>query len=140
MKISDVPQDSGISEDVQVVSYATGEDGRYVKVGSKGWEPINVANGLAWQEIAADVRQAMVKIQKGKLSVLAYYMAASQMDVALLARYTGFFKWRVRRHLQPQVFAGLKPVVKKKYAALFKITLDELQTLPEHPMGENTHD
>ena len=136
MKISDVPQDSGISEDVEVVSYATGEDGRYVKVGSKGWEPINVANGLAWREIEADVRQAVDGIRQGKLSVLAYYMVVSQMDVGLLARYTSFFKWRVKRHLKPKVFAGLKSSVKEKYAALFKITVAELERLPENPLGE----
>lgn len=138
MKISDVPQDSGISEDVQVVSYATEEDGRYVKVGSSGWEPINVANGLAWDEIREEIRLTVAEIEQGTLSTLAYYMVASQMDVGLLARYTGLFKWRVKRHLRPQVFAGLKPALKEKYARLFKIPLTELEHLPPHPLGKQT--
>ncbi len=136
MKISDVPQDTGISEDIQVVSYATEDDGRYVRVGSRGWEPVNVANGLAWQEINAGLRETLAEVNCGRVSVLAYYMVVNQMDVALLARYAGFFRWRVKRHLAPRVFAGLKPAVKAKYAEIFKITVAELEHLPSDPLGE----
>ena len=136
MKISDVPQDIGISEDIQVVSYATEEDGRYVKVGSRGWDPINVANGLAWEQVAETIRQTIVEIHKGKRSPLAFYMVLNQMDVPLLAHYTGFFKWRVKRHLKPKIFARLKPAVKEKYAALFKVSTAELEHVPDLPSSE----
>lgn len=133
MKIEDVPQDIGISEDIQVVSYATEDDGRYVKVGSRGWDPINVANGLAWEQIEDSIRQTVANVKSGKLSSLAVYMVLNQMDVALLARYTGLFKWRVKRHLKPSVFAKLKPVIKEKYAMLFKISVAELDVVPDLP-------
>ncbi len=131
MKTSDVPQDSGISEDVEVVSYAVREDGRYVKVGSRGWEPVNVANGLAWQQVDQTIRETVLAIEQGQQSSLAYHMAMHQMDVALLARYTGLFKWRVKRHLRPKIFAKLKPGIKERYATLFKISLEELEQVPE---------
>ena len=130
MKISDVPQDVGISEDVQVVSYATEEGGKYVKASSRGWDPINVANGLAWEQIEETVRQTVIEIEQGLLSPLAFYMTVNQMDVALLARYTGLFKWRVKRHLKPKVFAKLKPAMKEKYAILFKISVSDLEHVP----------
>ncbi len=136
MKIADVPQDVGISEDIQVVSYATDEDGRYVKVGSSGWEPINVANSIAWAEIAESVRTTVADIKQGRLSPLAFYMAVHQMDVALLANYTGFFRWRVKRHLKPCVFAKLKSVHKEKYAALFRISVAEFEHIPSLASGE----
>ena len=138
MKISDVPQDIGISEDIQVVSYATGEDGRYVKVGSRGWEPINVANGLAWEQIAETIQATVAEIDRGKQSPLAFYMVLNQMDVSLLSHYTGFFKWQVRRHLKPRIFARLKPVIKEKYADLFKISISELEHVPALPIGEKS--
>jgi len=131
MKKSDVPQDTGISEDIQVVSYATEDDGRYVKVGSSGWEPINVANGLAWQEIDDEICTTIADIKRGILSPLAFYMVASQMDVALLAQYMSLFKWRVKRHLCPEVFARLKPRLKQKYATLFRVSVDDLERVPD---------
>jgi hypothetical protein len=131
MKIADVPQDCGISEEISVVTYATDEDGRYVKVGSRGWEPVNVANDLAWQQISETIRETVDRINRGELSLLAFYMVLNQMDAAMLARYTGFFKWRVKRHLKPGVFAGLSPAVKAKYADLFKISAAELEQMPD---------
>lgn len=131
MKKSDVPQDRGISEDIQVVSYATEDDGRYVKTRSRGWEPINVANGLAWEQIDETIRTTIADIKRGKLSPLAFYMVVNQMDVALLARYTGMFKWRVKRHLRPPVFATLKSGLKEKYATLFKVSVADLDHVPD---------
>ncbi len=135
MKISDVPQDIGISEDIQVVSYATEDDGRYVKVGSRGWDPINVANGLAWQQITETIAETVAAIDQGHQSSLAFHMVLNQMDVPLLAHYTGFYKWRVRRHLKPKIFAKLKPELKEKYAVLFKISIAELEQVPDFPLG-----
>ena len=131
MKISDVPQDCGISEDIPVVSYAVDDDGQYVKVGSRGWEPINVANSVAWQQISENIRETVVGIDRGELSSLAFYMVLHQMDVSLLAHYAGFFKWQVKRHLKPGVFAGLKPAIKEKYANLFKISMAEFEQVPD---------
>jgi hypothetical protein len=133
MKIADVPQDRGISEDVTVVSYAVAEDGRYVKVGSRGWEPVNVANGLAWEQVEQIICETVVEIENGTRSTLAYHMVVHQMDAALLAHYTGFFKWRVKRHLRPGVFGRLKPAVKEKYASLFHLSIAELEQVPPLP-------
>ena len=131
MKVKDVPQDPGITEGLQAVSYAVAEDGTYTKVGSSGWDPVNVANKIAWEQIDELVSIALEAIADGKQSPLAYYMAINQMDVALLANYSGLAKWRIKRHLKPKVFAKLKPVLAEKYAAIFKISPAELQQVPD---------
>ena len=49
MEKKDVPQDQGILGHIRVVCYATDENGEYVKSQSAGWEPTNIANGIAWE-------------------------------------------------------------------------------------------
>ena len=49
------------------------------------------------------------------------------MDVGLLAQHAGFFKWTVKRHFKPKVFAKLKPSTLEKYAVALKITVEELK-------------
>jgi hypothetical protein len=56
-------------------------------------------------------------------------MAKNQMDLTLLAQYSGMFRWRIRRHLKPAVFCMLKKPLLERYAALFKTTVDELTDL-----------
>ena len=49
-------------------------------------------------------------------SPLEYHMYRSRMDVALLSQTTGLFRWRVRRHFRPEVFARLSPRLRQRYA------------------------
>ena len=121
-----VPQDKGIAEGLKEVCYAVDGNGNYVLVPSAGWEPKNITNYQAWELIAEQLAAVRSQVHVGKMSLLAYHMARNQMDVSLLSQYTGFYQWRIKRHLKPRVFNKLKQSVLERYASLFKITVAEL--------------
>ncbi len=130
MRKQDVPQDCGVLEDNKIVNYALDGDGKYCLTTTAGWEPVNEANQLAWEEIQAQISAVRKDIIAGKLSTLAYYMTRAQMDVALLASYAGVAKWRVRRHLQPRPFKKLSATQLQNYAQLFEVSVQQLSELP----------
>jgi hypothetical protein len=131
MRRNDVPQDEALFGGWKEVSYAVDGDGRYVLVQSAGWEPANIANHMAWESIEAEVGAVLAKVRAGALSPLAYHMARHQMDPGLLAGYAGLFRWQVRRHMKPATFRRVSPAVADRYAALFRITRQELMSVPE---------
>ena len=133
---NEVPQDKGIAEGLEEVTYAVDDDGRYVLVPSTGWEPKNISNYQAWEIIASQIDTARQQVLANKLSPLAYHMARNLMDLPLLAQYMGIMRWRVKRHLQPKVFNKLKPEILKRYAVLLKVTVNELKdiTLVDDPV------
>ena len=131
MKKEDIPQDDMIYDGWRAVCYVVGDDGRYVIEKSAGWDVINVANFQAWEFITQKVDQVTKEILAGKVSILAYHMEQSQMNVSLLAKYVKLPKWRVRRHLKPSVFNHLKPMLLERYAKLFRVSVDELLEPPK---------
>ena len=131
MRSKDVPQDQGLFGDWKEVTYAVDDDGRYVMVPSAGWEPANIANHMAWESIDAEVGAVLARVRAGELSPLAFHMARHQMDPGMLAAYTGLFQWQVRRHMKPAVFRRIPPAVAGRYAAVFRITPEELMGVPE---------
>jgi hypothetical protein len=132
MKIDKVPQDRGmINDDRREICYAVDEDDRYVLAQSAGWEVKNIANDQAWELIRQQVADTLKKIKTGKLSPLAFHMVKNQMNVGLLAKYVRINRWRVKRHLKPEVFARLKPSVLEKYAEIFEIGIEQLSEIPK---------
>jgi hypothetical protein len=132
MKIKEVPQERGaISDNFHEVCYAVDDDGHYVLTASAGWEAKNIANNQAWEVIKQEVAKALKQIHSGKLSALAFHMAKNQMNTGLLAQYSGFSRWRVKRHLKPAIFKRLNPAVLKRYSDVFEITVKELQQFPD---------
>jgi hypothetical protein len=133
MKLSEVPQDRGMIDQnrLKEVCYAVDEDGSFVLAESAGWEPKNIANDLAWDLINEQVQKTLQKIRSGKLSPLAYHMERNQMGPGLLAKYSGFSRLRVRRHLKPAGFKRLKPDQLKRYAGIFGIDIADLAKIPE---------
>jgi hypothetical protein len=130
MKKDDVPQDPGIIEDYgHELCYAVDKQGKYDLVPSIGWEPKNIANKQAWQAIDQDIELALGEINKGRKSCLAYYMAKHQMDVGLLAKYMGLYRWQVKRHLKPAVFKRLEKKTLNAYAELFELSVSELESV-----------
>lgn len=133
MRKQDVPQDAGrMNDGVREISYAVDEDGRYVLVPSAGWEAKAVVNDQAWEIIEEEVTRQIRLVREGQRSPLAVFMARNLMEEGLLASYMGIARWRVRRHLRPDIFARLKPAFLERYAALFGVTVQEL-THPELP-------
>lgn len=133
MKKEDVPQQGGLNAGVREVNYATDSDGHYTLEPSVGWEAKNIALRHAWEEIIDQLRDAIAEIKAGKKSALAYHMVKNQMDVALLAQYSGVARWRVKRHLKPAVFAKLDTATLSPYAELFGVSIDALRIVPEKP-------
>lgn len=131
MKIDEVPQDRGIiPDDLHEICYAVDEGGNYVRVDSAGWEPKNIANHQAWEIIRAQAADALRNIRAGRQSLLAFHMAINQMNVSLLSQYVRMNRWRVNRHLKPDVFKRLKPDILRRYAEVFEITVEELLQVP----------
>ena len=127
MEKDKVPQDEGITAGItREVQYAVDENGKYVKTFSKGWEPKNIVNELAWEDIQELVDEADEKIKAGKASPIMHFMAKNQMNVALLADYVELSKWKVKKHLKPKGFKKLNQEQLENYAKVFNISIDEL--------------
>jgi hypothetical protein len=127
MEIDKVPQDEGITAGItREIQYAVDENGKYVKTFSKGWEPKNIVNELAWDDIHDNMKLANEEIQAGKASPIMFFMAKCQMNVALLAEYVELSKWRVKRHLKPRGFKKLNQDQLATYAKVLGVSVDEL--------------
>lgn len=133
MKKQEVPQHPGLFGERKAVCYALDEEGGYVLAPTAGWNPVNLANRQAWEELARELAAIHGEVLAGRKSPLAYHMAWRQMDAALLARYTGLFRWRVRRHLRPAIFARLDRGLLARYAEVLHLSVEELCRLPETP-------
>lgn len=130
MKKKDVPQDYGIFGEWHAICYVTDEKGEYVRTTSSGWEPTNIANGIAWEEIKKELADVVEKIKRHELSPLAYHMKKNLMDVKMLAQYTGIAAWKVKRHLRYRAFKDLDDAALQNYADIFSITPEQLRDVP----------
>ncbi|HUB59873.1 MAG TPA: hypothetical protein VL978_04175 [Puia sp.] len=133
MKKEEVPQDPGsLGKVTKEVCYATDDSGKYTTELSRGWEVKTGALDVAWQDIAERVAAAKEKVLRGEASPLLYFMELKLMDAGVLAGYTGFWKWQVRRHLRPAVFKHLPERKLRKYAEVFEVSVSDLNSLNAH--------
>jgi hypothetical protein len=117
MRERDVPQDgNAILEGHRKAVYAVGEDGKLRIVASRGWEVEETVTRQALDELERRAREARQRFLAGQSSPLEYHMYRARMDVALLAQATGLWRWRVRRHFRPDVFARLPAQLRRRYA------------------------
>jgi len=84
----------------------------------------------SWDAAESRLKEVSNKIKAGELSCIAWYMEKNLMELPMLSSYTGFMKWRIKRHLKPRVFRKLKPRILARYAAVFEIQTDELLNPP----------
>lgn len=136
MKINEVPQDKedfkGKSE-VHKLVYATREDGSYTSVNSEGWEAENLATTQAWEAVLEDLKETEEKVKSGQLSPVPYFMQKSLMELPVLAKYMGKWKWQIKRHFKPEVFRKLNEDTLKQYCAVFGTSLDEFRHFGQKP-------
>ena len=129
MKENEVPQDKedykGKSQ-IHKLMYATKEDGSYTQVNSEGWEVENMATRQAWEAVLEELKDIEARVKKGELSPIAYFMHKSLMELPVLARHMGKWKWQVKRHLKPDNFRKLDPDTLAQYARVFNISVDTL--------------
>jgi len=128
MKKEDIPQDTGaFGKITKEIQYATDAEGHYTTGLSNGWEVKNSANDAAWGDIEERVRTAKERVLRKEASPLLYFMELKLMDVKVLAAYTGFWGWQVRRHLRPSVFKRLSDRRLERYAKVFEVEVDDLK-------------
>ncbi|MGK4568438.1 hypothetical protein [Flavobacterium sp. 3HN19-14] len=129
MKKESVPQDKGnlSKSNMKELVYATDDNGNYTTALSTGWEPKTIALSNSIEEINERISEAKENVKNGIVSPIAYFMEASKMDLTILSDYVGMWKWRVKRHFKPAVFAGLSDKVLQKYANAFDIKLADLK-------------
>jgi hypothetical protein len=127
MRADEVPQDDNtIFEGGRKAMYALDRSGRYTVVASTGWE---VEQTVTQQAVEALQRQAEAARQAclaGRASPLEYHMYRRRMDIDLLAQTTGLWRWRIRRHFRPAVFARLPATMLERYAQALGIEAKEL--------------
>ncbi|MBK0369524.1 hypothetical protein [Flavobacterium agrisoli] len=129
MEKENVPQhDPNLSKkDLKELVYATDENGNYTTALSTGWEPKAIALSNAIDDIKERAEEAKLKVKRGEVSPICYYMELHKMDLSILAGYVEMWKWRVKRHFKPAVFAKLSDKTLQKYATAFDISLAELK-------------
>lgn len=129
MEKDKVPQDQSnlMKNNVKELLYATDENGNYTTTLSTGWEPKTIALSNSIDEINERIADAKQQVLNGEASPIVYFMEANKMDLNILSSYVGFWKWRVKRHFKPSVFAKLNDKILKKYADTFGVSIEELK-------------
>jgi len=131
MQQDQVPQDKENLNEGKVAKlyYATDANGHYVKVNSIGWEPETVAMQQAWDVVHDEEEQARAQVMNGKASPLLYHIKKNIMTYGLFASYAGTWSFIVRLHCKPFFFNRLKEKTLKKYADVFRISVEELKDI-----------
>jgi hypothetical protein len=130
MKKEDVPQDLGaLGKITKEVCYATDESGKYTTQLSNGWDVKATALDTAWQQVEERIAAAKQKVLNKEASPILFFMEKALMDIEILAGYTGFWQWQVKRHLKPDVFNSLSESKLQKYADVFNVSIADLKTM-----------
>jgi hypothetical protein len=128
MKKDEIPQDpSPLDKFTKEVCYAVDETGEYTTALSRGWQVKADALGITWEEAQARTAKAREKVRNGEASPILFFIELNMMDLPIVAAYTGFWQWTVKRHLKPDVFKNLSDKKLQKYAEVFDITVEELK-------------
>ena len=132
MRERDVPQEGNATlEGKRKAVYAVGDDGRLRIVQSTGWEVEETVTRQALEELERRAREARARASAGQSSPLEYHMYRARMDLALLSQATGLWRWRVRRHFRPEIFARLPRAIWQRYADALGITPEVLARIDE---------
>src|SRR4030095_1461640 len=130
MRERDVPQEGNATLDgKRKAVYAVGEDGQMRIVESRGWGVEETATRQALEDLDRHAKAARERALAGQSSPLEYHMYRARMDVALLSQTTGLWRWRVRRHFRPEVFARLPRRLRQRYADALGMTPEALARL-----------
>ena len=131
MDLNNVPQEGNKTlAGHKKAIYAKDAGGHIVAVASKGWEVEEIVTSQAVEEMDTLADSARQNVLNGLSAPLEYWMYARRMDLPLLAQSTGIWRWRIRRHFRPEIFARLSPSILARYAQALGLTIEELQHLP----------
>ncbi|MHB1922864.1 MAG: hypothetical protein ACYCOO_11575 [Chitinophagaceae bacterium] len=130
MRKEDVPQDlSALGKITKEVYYVTDQSGKYVTELSSGWEVKIKALDAAWEDIEIRIAEAQKKVLNKEASPLLFFMERDMMNIKILAEYTGFWQWQVKRHLKVNIFKKLSEKKMQRYANIFNITIADFKNL-----------
>ena len=133
MKKEEIPQDDGaLNKLTKEVVYAVDSLGKYSSELSTGWDVKTKALDLAWEDIEKRIEAARQKVLNNEASPILYFMELRLMDPGIVAAYTGFWKWTVKRHLKPSVFKKLSEKKLQQYANAFNVSVEELKIMKVH--------
>jgi hypothetical protein len=133
MKKEDIPQDpSALGKITKEICYAVDETGKYGTALSNGWEVKVSALDKAWQDVEQRIAAARQRVSDKEASPLLFFMELHVMDIPIVAAYTGFWKWQVKKHLKPSGFDKLSESRLQKYADLFEVSIQDLKTMKAH--------
>jgi hypothetical protein len=133
MKKEQVPQDlSSLGKITKEVCYVTDSSGKYVTQLSSGWDVKIKALDTAWEDIEKRIAAAKQKVLQDNASPLLFFMEYRLMDTGILADYTGFWQWQIKRHLKPEVFNKLSDKQLEKYAEAFNVKVEDLKSMTVH--------
>ena len=133
MKKEEIPQDDGaLNKLTKEVVYAVDGSGKYSTELSTGWDVKTKALDLAWEDIEKRIEAARQKVLNNEASPILYFLELRLMDMGILAAYTGFWKWTIKKHLKPSAFKNLSQQKLQQYADAFNVTVEELKTMNVH--------
>jgi hypothetical protein len=128
MKKKELPQDkSALKNFTREVCYVKNDTGNYETGLSQGWEVKSVALDKAWEEIERRTEEAKRDVLDGKESPITYFIELKLMDLPVVAGYTGFRRWQIKRHKKVSVFKKLSDKKLQIYADVFEVSLDDLK-------------
>ncbi|MEP6832169.1 MAG: hypothetical protein ABJB74_02200, partial [Gemmatimonas sp.] len=113
--------------------YALDAAGNYTVVRSAGWEAEDIVLEQAIAECERQAADAFARAARGETGALEYHMFKRRMDVVVLAQSTGYFQWRVKRHLKAGAFAKLSADIRRRYSDALGISAGDLDILPAAP-------
>ena len=133
MKKEEIPQDDGaLNKLTKEVVYAVDGTGNYTTELSTGWDVKTKALDLAWEDIEKRIGAARQKVLNNEASPILYFLELRLMDMGILASYTGFWKWTIKKHLKPAAFINLSQQKLQQYADAFNVSVEELKTMNVH--------
>jgi hypothetical protein len=131
MNLDAVPQEGNATlAGHRKAMYARDANGRMVIAASRGWEAEEIVTRHAVDALQVQADAARERAKAGLASPLEYWMYERRMDVALLSQTSGFWQWRVRRHLRPDRFARLSAKQLERYAQALGLSIAALRELP----------
>ncbi len=115
--------------------YHQNDDGGVSLIPSHGNKIEETVTTQALDEFKRQSAECRQRVNAGISSTLEFHMYDNRMDLTTLAQSMGIFRWRVTRHLRPEIFCHLKQSMLNRYAEALGISTKELTSLP--PTAEN---
>lgn len=127
-------------KEFEILHYSVDQNGNWEGKMLANWGAKEIVNAQTWIVVQERINEAKRKVMSGETSPIGFFMVKCIMDAKLCAEFTGFSARKVNKHLNPKVFATLKPEVLQRYAETFEITVDELVNLKEKLTNEQKNE